>query len=37
MCGNYTPTNVISLSYGAAEDTVPRSYYERQCNEYVNH
>ncbi|OKL57999.1 Aorsin [Talaromyces atroroseus] len=35
MCGIYTPTNVISLSYGAAEDTVPRSYYERQCNEFM--
>lgn len=36
MCGTYKPTNVISVSYGAAEDYVPQAYYERQCNEYVD-
>ncbi|PCG93932.1 hypothetical protein PENOC_085330 [Penicillium occitanis (nom. inval.)] len=35
MCGTYKPTNVISISYGAAEDYIPQSYYERQCNEFM--
>lgn len=35
MCGTYKPTNVISVSYGAAENYVPQSYYERQCNEFM--
>lgn len=37
ICGTYKPTNVISISYGAAEDSVPKPYYERQCNELVHH
>jgi tripeptidyl-peptidase-1 len=36
MCGTYQPTNVISISYGDAEDYIPQSYYERQCNEFVH-
>ncbi|KAH8705213.1 putative protease S8 tripeptidyl peptidase I [Talaromyces proteolyticus] len=35
MCGTYKPTNVISVSYGGAEDAVPQYYYERQCNEFM--
>ncbi|CRG84245.1 Aorsin [Talaromyces islandicus] len=35
MCGTYKPTNVISVSYGGAEDAVPQSYYERQCHEFM--
>lgn len=33
MCGTYTPTNVISVSYGQPEVTWPISYVTRQCQE----
>ncbi|KAH8696765.1 putative protease S8 tripeptidyl peptidase I [Talaromyces proteolyticus] len=35
MCGVYKPTNVISISYVGSEDSIPRYYYERQCNEFM--
>jgi tripeptidyl-peptidase-1 len=35
QCGVYTPTNVISISYGAIEDLLPNNYQYRQCNEYM--
>lgn len=35
MCGAYTPTNVISVSYGIAESAYPYSYINRQCQEYM--
>jgi tripeptidyl-peptidase-1 len=35
MCGVYTPTNVISISYGIAEADQPANYQERQCNEFM--
>jgi tripeptidyl-peptidase-1 len=35
MCGVYTPTNVISVSYGTAESDLPANYQERQCNEFM--
>ena len=34
-CGIYTPTNVISASYGQAEADLPAPYVERQCNEFM--
>lgn len=34
-CGVYTPTNVISISYGQQENQLPRAYQERQCNEFM--
>jgi tripeptidyl-peptidase I len=34
-CGTYTPTNVISVSYGGQEADVPIAYQKRQCNEYL--
>lgn len=34
-CGVYTPTNVISVSYGGQEADLPASYQQRQCNEYM--
>ena len=33
QCGVYTPTNVISVSYGGQEYDLPAYYQERQCNE----
>jgi len=33
QCGVYTPTKVISVSYGEAEADVPARYQYRQCNE----
>ncbi|KAB8299062.1 hypothetical protein EYC80_001187 [Monilinia laxa] len=35
MCGTFTPTNVISLSYGGQESDLPISYQKRQCLEYM--
>jgi tripeptidyl-peptidase-1 len=35
MCGKYTPTNVISLSYGDVEADLPTYYQIRQCNEFM--
>lgn len=35
MCGLYTPTNVISISYGIAEADQPPNYLQRQCNEFM--
>lgn len=35
QCGVYKPTNVISISYGAAEADLPISYQRRQCDEYM--
>jgi tripeptidyl-peptidase-1 len=33
MCGKFTPTNVITISYGGDEWDVPAFYQQRQCNE----
>lgn len=33
QCGVYTPTRVISASYGESEGDFPKNYVERQCNE----
>jgi hypothetical protein len=35
MCGNYTPTNVISISYSSVERTLPMYYLQRQCAEMM--
>jgi tripeptidyl-peptidase-1 len=35
MCGVYTPTNVISISYGVAEADQPANYLRRQCLEFM--
>jgi tripeptidyl-peptidase-1 len=35
QCGVYTPTNVISASYGQAEADLPAPYTRRQCNEFM--
>jgi tripeptidyl-peptidase-1 len=35
MCGTYKPTNVISLSYEAAEAVYSPFYAQRQCHEYM--
>jgi tripeptidyl-peptidase-1 len=35
MCGAYTPTNVISVSYGLGENTFSYFYENRQCMEYM--
>ncbi|TVY50958.1 Tripeptidyl-peptidase sed1 [Lachnellula cervina] len=35
QCGAYTPTNVISVSYGLGEDKFSRFYWNRQCQEYM--
>jgi tripeptidyl-peptidase-1 len=35
MCGVYKPTNVISISYGGAESSLPIRYMRRQCLEYM--
>jgi tripeptidyl-peptidase-1 len=34
-CGRYTPTAVISTSYGSNEADYPAAYEIRQCNEYM--
>ncbi|KAK5168368.1 uncharacterized protein LTR77_006938 [Saxophila tyrrhenica] len=35
QCGQFKPTNVISISYGLAEFQVPVSLARRQCAEYM--
>ena len=35
MCGAYTPTNVISVSYGFGENKYSYFYENRQCQEYM--
>ncbi|KUJ16192.1 subtilisin-like protein [Mollisia scopiformis] len=35
QCGLYTPTNVISISYGGSEADLPAAYQTRQCNEFM--
>lgn len=35
QCGVYQPTNVISISYLVAEEGLPASYLQRQCNEFM--
>ncbi|KAL7945381.1 peptidase S8/S53 domain-containing protein [Trichoderma barbatum] len=35
MCGVYTPTNVISISYGEDSLSLPMNYQRRQCNEWM--
>ncbi|KAG9240127.1 Pro-kumamolisin, activation domain-containing protein [Calycina marina] len=35
MCGTYTPTRVISVSYGLSEYDAPVDYTKRQCNEFM--
>ena len=34
-CGVYTPTKVISASYGESEEDFPKKYAQRQCNEFM--
>lgn len=34
-CGLYTPTSVISVSYGYNEVDLTPAYEERQCAEYM--
>ncbi|KAJ4422609.1 hypothetical protein N0V82_002728 [Gnomoniopsis sp. IMI 355080] len=34
-CGVYTPTNVITISYGVYENDLPAYYQKRQCNEFL--
>lgn len=34
-CGVYTPTNVITISYGVYENDLPAYYQQRQCNEFL--
>ncbi|CAN8104845.1 unnamed protein product [Discula destructiva] len=35
QCGVYTPTNVITISYGVYENDLPAYYQQRQCNEFL--
>ncbi|KAI9704027.1 MAG: hypothetical protein M1820_005648 [Bogoriella megaspora] len=35
QCGTYTPTNVISVSYGEEEADIAIAYQKRQCNEFM--
>ncbi|KAH8899002.1 subtilisin-like protein [Thozetella sp. PMI_491] len=35
QCGVFKPTNVMSISYGGPEHTVPIAYQKRQCNEFL--
>lgn len=35
QCGTYTPTRVISVSYGVSEYDAPVNYTRRQCNEFL--
>ncbi|TVY36143.1 Tripeptidyl-peptidase [Lachnellula occidentalis] len=35
QCGVYTPTNVISISYGGQEVDLPIAYQRRQCTEFM--
>ncbi|KAJ3498817.1 hypothetical protein NLG97_g838 [Lecanicillium saksenae] len=34
-CGDFKPTNVISVSYGLTENDWPAAYLKRQCNEFM--
>lgn len=34
-CGVYSPTRVISMSYGTAEIIKPETYLHRQCAEFL--
>lgn len=34
-CGTYTLTRVVSISYGQAENYLPKAYIERQNNEFI--
>jgi tripeptidyl-peptidase-1 len=34
-CGTFTPTRVISVSYGVSEYDAPVNYTRRQCNEFL--
>jgi tripeptidyl-peptidase I len=35
QCGTYTPTKVLSISYGNAEKDFPVNYHKRQCSEFM--
>jgi len=35
QCGVFKPTNVISFSYAVPEASLPPSYVQRQCQEYM--
>ena len=35
QCGVYTPTRVVSISYGFGEANLPLAYQKRQCNEWM--
>ncbi|KAJ4389472.1 hypothetical protein N0V93_006941 [Gnomoniopsis smithogilvyi] len=35
MCGVYSPTNVISVSYSRAETSFTEAYQRRQCDEFL--
>ncbi|KAK3377331.1 peptidase S8/S53 domain-containing protein [Lasiosphaeria ovina] len=35
MCGEYEPTNVISISYSGVESALPYGYMQRQCFEIM--
>lgn len=35
MCGVYTPTKIVSISYGEAELDLPQNYMYRQCDEFL--
>ncbi|KKY28894.1 putative protease s8 tripeptidyl peptidase [Phaeomoniella chlamydospora] len=35
QCGVYTPTRVISISYGEGEADLPVNYQKRQCSEFL--
>jgi tripeptidyl-peptidase-1 len=35
QCGTYSPTHVISVSYGRNENARPPSYTARECTEYM--
>ncbi len=35
MCGEYKPTNVISISYSGVENVLPYNYMKRQCFEVM--
>lgn len=34
-CGDFKPANVISFSYGLAENNWPAAYQKRQCDEFM--
>lgn len=35
LCGIFTPTNVLSISYGLEENDYPAKYLKRQCYEWM--